>query len=165
MIDFKEWGRLRNGWSKNEYEWVFGFYFDPNSGNGDFFYNTCRKLIEEGIKDEETLEAVFYWLDQGKRWPDWADEMVTTSNHTQTQMTQDPWVLAYCCAVHMGRLDLIEKYRPPFWMFMPDKWAWRRALLGKPNAYWLWRRITPYRWMHSWVYVYYGFMERAYLSA
>lgn len=165
MIDFEKWAILKSGWSSNENDWIMGFYYDPKSGNGDFFYNTCRSIIEDELEDDDyVLEEIFFWLDRGKRWPDWADYLITTKNHKQTDITQDPWIMAYCCAAYLGRYDLIEKYKPGAWVLLPDKWAWRRALLGKPNLYWLWRRITPYRFMQWFVYVFYGFMEKAYLN-
>lgn len=168
MIDWVEWNRLRMGHTLKEKIAVDFFYYDPTSGNGDWAYNTCREIVDRGDRDawsHKALEGVFETLDNGKRWPDYAIPYIDLSlHHEQFRMTQDPWILAYCCAVHLDRKDLIERYKPNFWLFLPDKRAWRRALLGKTNLYWLWRRITPYRWMQHFVYVFYGYMELAYIK-
>jgi len=168
MINVEKWNELRAGHSAKEKVRVLPFYISLGDGNGDLLYNTCRGIID---KDESepwchvALEEVFMCLRAGKRWPTYMVEHIPASAwRDQYDMTQDPWLLAYCCAVHLGREDLISKYKPNFFMFLPDKWAWRRALLGKPNLYWLWRRITPHNWMQDFVYVFYGYMDKAYLD-
>jgi hypothetical protein len=164
MINWQKWERLKASWSAVERTKDGLFYMGPG-GNGDLLYNTARKIIETDDKSEwaySSLEAVFSSLNEGKRWPDSMSDKITTTNHKQTDMTQDPWILAYCCAIHLERTDLIEKYKPGIRIFnLPDKWAWRRALLGKPNLWGLYRRITPHNLMQDFVYVFYGFMERS----
>ena len=102
----------------------------------------------------------------GVRWPDYMKPYIDPGLYgNQYNVTQDPWLLAHCCAVHLKRYDLIEKYKPSIRIFnLPDKWAWRRALLDKPNLWWLWRRILPFGWMQDFVYVFYGYMDETYLK-
>lgn len=164
MINVDRWNELKAGWSAKDRIKLDMFYYHPGSGNGDLLYNTARKIIESGLKGEwehKSLETVFKSLEKGERWPLYMDKYITPTD--RMRMTQDPWILAYCCAIYLDRKDLIEKYKPSIKVFnLPDKWAWRRALLGKWNMYWLWRIVTPHRLLQSFVYVFYGFMDEAY---
>lgn len=165
MINIEKWNKLRAGHTAKPKVRINLFYIDPSSGNGDLEYNTCREIIDGNDTDpwaHYALEEVFIYLEKGMRWPDYMSHLIEPND--QYRMSQDPWLLAYCCAVHLGREDLIRKYKPNFFIFLPDKWAWRRALLGKQNLYWLCRRITPYNWMQHFVYVFYGYMDHAYLN-
>lgn len=165
MINLVKWERLRAGHTTKPKRRENLFYYDPSSENGDILHNTCREIIDRGDQDEwahYSLEEVFICLEKGLRWPNYIAHLIGMND--QTRMTQDPWLLAYCCAVHLDRIDLIEKYKPNLWMFLPDKWAWRRALLSRMNLYWLWRRITPHCLMQHFVYVFYGYMDQAYLK-
>ncbi|MCK5022564.1 MAG: hypothetical protein KAS04_00180 [Candidatus Aenigmarchaeota archaeon] len=166
MINLKKWNKLKARHTAKPKIRVVCFYYDPESGNGDVEYNTCREIIDNDEKyawAHMALEEVFRCLEMGVRWPDYIAHLIKVND--QTRMSQDPWLLAYCCAIHLGRVDLIEKYKPSIKIFnLPDKWAWRRALLGKPNLYWLWRRITSHNWMQHFVYVFYGYMDQAYLA-
>jgi hypothetical protein len=171
MINWDRWEKLRAGHSAKHKEPILLFYISPGNGNGDLLYNTCREIIDKEVNDEwssAALEEVFRCLELGMRWPDYMIPDIpaaTGQGDRQFDMTQDPWILAYCCAVYLDRIDLIEKHKPSIRIFnLPDKWAWRRALLGKPNLYWLWRRITPHRWLQHFVYVFYGYMDKAYLD-
>jgi len=169
MIRKEKFDRLRAGHTAKLKERVLLFYISLGDGNGDLLYNTCREIIDKLERDvwaHASLEEIFIYLELGMRWPDhMIPDIPAHSGGRQFDMTQDPWILAYCCAVHLERYDLIEKYKPSIRIFnLPDKWAWRRALLGKPNMYWLWRRITPHRWMQHFVYVFYGYMDQAYLD-
>jgi len=165
MINLEKWNELIAGHTAKVKVRINLFYYINGNGNGDLEYNTCREIIDKNDTDpwaHFSLEEVFLYLERGLRWPDYMSHLINAGN--QTRMTQDPWLLAYCCAVHLGRQDLIKKYKPNFFMFLPDKWAWRRALLGKQNLYWFWRRVTPHRWMQHFVYVFYGYMDQAYLN-
>jgi len=176
MIGEKKFERLKKDWDEKHRNIVHGFSIDPKSGNGDFAFNSCRDIIRRNDKSNvahEVLEEVFIFLTKGLRWPNWADHMITTTNHKQTDMTKDPWIMAYCCAIHLGRYDLIEKYPPPTEP-VGDKWArwsyfnridmiWYNSLLGRHGYWWLlWiRHLIPV----AHVYVMYGFMEKAYKQA
>ena len=143
-------------------------YITLGDGNGDWAYNTCREIIdrnEKGAFAHMALEEMFRCLEMGVRWPDYMNSLITLGVERQHKMTQDPWILAYCCAVHLDRIDLIERYKPSRGIFsFPDKWAFRRALLGQRNAYRFWRFITQDWLMPDFVYVFYGYMDLAYLK-
>ena len=166
MIKFNKFEKLRSGHSAKLKIRVVVSYISLGDGNGDWAYNTCREIIdrnEKGAFAHMALEEVFRCINEGMRWPDYMNHIIKLSR--QYDMTQDPWILAYCCAVYLDRYDLIEMYKPSIKIFnLPDKWAWRRALLGKPNLYWLWRTITPHILMQDFVYVFYGYMDQAYLK-
>ena len=169
MINIGKFDDLRAGHSVKPKVRINLFYYSCGDGNGDLLYNTCREIIDRGETDPWThaaLEEVFVCLENGERWPDSMAHLIKTDLSKQYKMTQDPWLMAYCCAVHLGRRDLIVKHKPSIKVFnLPDKWAWRRSLLNKPNLYWLWRRITPHNWMQRFVYVFYGYMDQAYKKA
>jgi hypothetical protein len=169
MINWKRWERLRASHTAKKKRRFGYFYLDPNGGNGDLLYNTCREIIDRGDQDawsHRALEEVFMCLEAGVRWPDYMIANVQASHHRdQYDMTQDPWIMAYCCAVHLDRKELIRYHVPSRSIFnLPDKWAWRDALLGKTRAYRFWRRIIPYRFLQDFVYVFYGYMDKAYLD-
>lgn len=168
MIDFYKWNELRAGHTAKPKIRVDLFYISPGDGNGDLLYNTCREIIDRDENDPWThlaLEEVFMTLVMGVRWPVRMNRHITLGEARRLEMTQDPWLLAYCCAVHLNRIDLIEDYKPKFGIFkFPDKRAWRRSLLGKPNLYWFWRRVIPFRFAQDFVYVFYGYMELTYLN-
>ena len=168
MIKLEKWESLRAGHTSKEKIRIRQFYWSKGDGNGDLLYNTCREIIDRDENDEwshKALEKVFMCLDLGIRWTVQMNDMITLGEERRLHMTQDPWLLAYCCAVHLDRKDLIVKYKPSIKIFnLPDKWAWRRSLLNKPNLYWLWRRITPHNWMQHFVYVFYGYMDKSYLN-
>jgi len=169
MINWDLWERLKAPHSAKPKIRVGLFYISPGDGNGDLLSNTCMEIIDKNEHDEWThssLEEVFDCLEEGIRWPDYMIEHIPNAQYRpQDDMTQDPWIFAYCCAVHLDRIDLIERYKPSVRLFnLPDKWAWRRALLGKRNLWWLWRRIIPFRLLQGFVYVFYGYMEKAYLK-
>lgn len=169
MRRYKDWKSRKAGWSccHNRVK-LFLYYFVYGHGNGDLLYNTARKIIEDNDTSEwahASLENIFFYLNLGVRWSECMNQYITLGEERRHHMTQDPWILAYCCAAHLDRYDLIEKYKPSRKIFnLPDKWAWRRALLGKPNLYFIWRVITPTWFMQNFVYVFYGFMDQAYLT-
>jgi hypothetical protein len=114
---------------------------------------------------------IFECLNDGIRWPDEVDYLITTPTHKQTDITKDPWIMAYCCAVHLNRIDLIRAYPPPTEP-TGDKWrkssyfrkpelAWYNALLGDDKK---WKRWS---WLGNFIpvkhtFVMYGFMCQAY---
>lgn len=184
MINKERWNKLREGHSSKVKERVKYFYIHEGSGNGDLLYNTAREIIDRDDHDcwsDDAFDAIFHCLKIGVRWPNYMIPHIpaaTGPGDRQYDMTQDPWILAYCLAVHLGRYHYIRKYKPSCKLFnIPDKWAWRRALLGKPNLWWLWRLFPHtllnkirYTWkgkerglFQDFVYVFYGYMDQAYL--
>jgi len=167
MIKQEKFDRLRAKHTAKPKIRIRLFYYSIGDGNGDLLYNTCREILDRKDTDEwahRALEQVFTCLDLGMRWTVQMNDMIFLGEERRLDMTQDPWILAYCCAVHLNRKDLIEQHKPNFFMFLPDKWAWRRALLSKPNLYWLWRKLTPHNQLQDFVYVFYGYMDKAYLD-
>jgi hypothetical protein len=185
MISQAKFNRLKAEWSSKDRYWWYGWSFGPG-GNGDLLYNTARKIIEEDIDDSDNdgiLENIFACLQSGKRWPDYVQEDITTTNHKQTDLTKDPWIMAYCCAVYLDRWDLIKDNPPPRFsrksmlnllqnkwakwsFFLPNEYAWYKELAGEKNRYSrFWRRFTPYFILPAHTYVLYGFMDKAWKKA
>lgn len=129
-----------------EKEWEFDEYGFYPRGLGDLIYNTLRKIIETNDKNKWAhwaLVASGDLLIQGKRWPDDLDPIGATYR-SQFSMTRDPWVAYYACAMHLDRKQFIFR-KPPWRLYSPEVWAWRRALLGKRNCYRLFRWLSPPR--------------------
>lgn len=180
-INWKKWERLKQPWSEVEREWDLGWCWGPG-GNGDLLYNTARALIEEDeiyLEDHDALVDIFNCLSERKRWPDDVYDWVTTTNHKQTDLTKDPWIMAYCCAVYLKRYDIINLNPPPtrpikavskkwrMWsFFLPWEHAWYKELIGQSKWYSrFWRHIIPiFGCFVNHTYVLIGFMEQAYLK-
>lgn len=180
MIRTKRFNRLKQPWSDVErvlyWYWTVGWSIGPG-GNGDLLYNTARAIIEGDCTDRSahySIVEIFKCLSEGKRWPDDMSQYITTTNHKQTDITKDPWIMAYCCAVYLGRKDLIWKYGPPYTK-VGDKWKrwsyfnwierqWYISLCGGNSHYW-WLRLLPFHiFLPKHTYVLYGFMDQAYLK-
>ena len=117
-------------WSKDDYIKHGYFYIAPGHGNGDLLYNTLRMIIETNDKSDWARTAfleVFMCLLEGLRWPDSMEHIINTKRHTQYDMTHDPWIMFYACAVHLDITWVIE-YKPPFKLYRPTLWAMRRYL-------------------------------------
>ena len=118
----------------------YGFY--PR-GLGDLIYNTLRVIIETDDKSEwvnDSFTQCVQLLRARKRWPDYMNKEWRSTYRSQFSMTRDPWILLYACAIHLGYNNFI-KMKPPLRLYTPHIWAWRRALLDKPNLYCLYRRL------------------------
>lgn len=172
-IDFplKQVGYLYFGEPKEYEKEQYGFY---PLGMGDIIYNTLRKIIEDndtGTWANLAYEKCKRLLRKNKRWPDYMSVAIVYQGHSfaccrlhqwitkqlkklglvkyekyrsQTSMTRDPWVMFYCCAIHLhNRCDI--SFKPPWWLYRPELWSWRRKMLGKWNMYKLWYKLTPAR--------------------
>lgn len=153
-------------WSKTNFvkRWIFYLDKRPTQGNGDLLYNTFRMIIATEDKSEwayRAFEACFDCLAHGERWPDSMSVFVTTTNHRQDQLTRDPFILGYACAVYLDRKQFIESVPIPWYLYRPEVWAWRRALLGKRNCYPFWRWLTPHK-RHEYVKALDRYMNWAY---
>ena len=137
-------------WDKNDYIKVGYFYFAPGHGNGDLLYNTCRKIIETNDKSDWarwSLVKVCCCLSMRIRWPDSMSEKITTTTHTQGQITRDPYILFYACCVYLGRNILIKRLKPPLKLYTPAVWSWRRYLINptwcNKRVWLLWEWVSP----------------------
>jgi hypothetical protein len=176
---------FKDAWSKVERIKIKGFFYGKGKGNGDWGHDNARKIIEDEDQSQDAhrrLEKIFETLWSGKRWPDEFDYLITTTNHTQTDITKDGFILCYACAVYLNRYDLINANPPPTcnknrkhlvqkkwrkWSyFLPNEYAWYKELIGESKAYSrFWRWVTPYFILPAHTYVLYGFMEQAYKQA
>jgi len=116
-------------WDVSNFEKHGYFYLDLSSGNGDLLFNTCRVIIETKDNSDwayRSLIECIDCLDKRKRWPNYMSPMITTTNHTQKQMSRDPYIMAYCCAVWLG-VDVYVAI--PLHLYRPSVWSWRRYLI------------------------------------
>ena len=139
-------------WSVNNFRKQGYFYLDTREwcGNGDLLFNLCRMIIETNDHSEwanEALSEVYYCLETRIRWPDDMAKYVTTTNHKQTDITRDPYILFYCACIHAKTRVWIEWIKPPCNLYRPKMWAWRRYLINPTThngAMWLfWRYFSP----------------------
>jgi len=54
----------------------------------------------------------------------------------QHGMTRDPWVMFYCCAIHLNRPQYL-KFKQQWWLYRPEHWAWRKALVTHKKGWYL----------------------------
>lgn len=137
-----------NGWYRGpEKDWEYDLYGFYPKGLGDLIYNTLRKIIEDGDTSEwaqEAFDRCAVLLIQGKRWPDRLDPLRVKGKkryRSQNRMTRDPWVLFYAACIHLDRREYIY-LKPQWWLWRPNLWALRRALLGWKNNYKFWRGVA-----------------------
>ena len=132
-------------WNVNDFYRKGYFYIsrDPNAGQGDLLYNTCRVIIEKQERDEWTEQAHFriaLCLAQGKRWPDYMSHLITTTTHRQDQMSRDPYILFYTLSLYLGFVEYIEGIPIPWKLFNVGVFSWRRHLVtGSRACYALYR--------------------------
>jgi len=125
-----------------EYD-LFGFY--PR-GLGDLIYNNLRKIIEtDDTSDwaQNVFDRCAILLVLGKRWPDRMEPLHVKGKkkyRSQRDMTRDPWVMFYAACIHLDRREYIQ-LKPQWWLYRPNLWSLRRALLGYRNHYTFWRGV------------------------
>lgn len=115
--------------------------------NYDMLFNTFTRIIEDNDTSEwahEAFDYCFHHMAAGLRWPHALENYVVHKREGQTRMTRDPWIAGYACAVHLKAWTYLA-IKPPWWLWRPEVWAWRRALLGRWNMYKFWRWVTPSR--------------------
>jgi hypothetical protein len=115
--------------------------------NGDFSINSCWYIMETEDRSPwayRVFELIADALSYGKRWPDMASQHITDTR-SQYSVTRDSYIYFYSCSVHLNRMIFVEIIKPPLRLYTPEVWAWRRALLHKPNLFKFWRWITPVR--------------------
>jgi hypothetical protein len=134
-------------WRKENFEAVGFFYLDirEDQGNGDLLYNTFRVIIETDDHSPwayKALERCFDCLVWGIRWPDDMAQYIKVDPVKQYLITRDPWILGYCCAVHLERIQFISASPPQWWLYRPKVWEWRKQLIGDKNCYVFWRKVN-----------------------
>jgi hypothetical protein len=160
--------RVKEGfvYRSNHKTWQKQVYGFEARGMGDLWYNLFRMIILTDDKSEWAVLAFYHaaqWMKLGKRWPDWFNNehiaknrldwtwcnilwklglRPTKKHRWQTRITRDPWIMMYCCAIHLGKLEYL-KLRPQWWLYNVTLWEWRKELLGKRNIYRLLDRIKP----------------------
>ncbi len=54
-----------------------------------------------------------------------------------TKLTRDPYVYLYAACVHLNILQFIEVIQPPWYLFRPSLWVWRKYILHR-TKFWQW---------------------------
>ena len=157
-----------DGWYRGlEKEWEFKLYGFYPKGLGDLIYNNLRKIIEtddtskwaQGIFDKCAVLLV-----QGKRWPDELDPSRVKGRkryRSPWSMTRDPWVMFYAAAIHLDR-RVFHVLKPQWWLWRPELWALRRALLRKSNNFKSFNKISNLFPMKDFVKVLDEYMKYSY---
>ncbi len=149
-------------WRKKSPEWEFFNYGNVMiNSKGDLGSNTMMRIVDSGDDSSWaflSLSAVRDLLLEGKRWPDRMNQDVdaetriewrlsqlkqlllikkTVKYRPQHQMTRDPYIYFYTACIMLGREDLIELVKMPWYLYRPGTWAWRKCLI---NETW-WNRL------------------------
>jgi hypothetical protein len=162
-MNWTKWHKLKAKWDSTERQWIDGWAVGPG-GNGDLIYNTARTIIQERGSDPVTnkmiLLEIFMTLDSGQRWPDYMEPYIKPHVLVRKyDVTRDPWIMAICCAVHLGRYDLLKAFPPPF-KRGPYR-AWYNALMGERDYFRWWLWLPRFIFVNH-TYVFWGFMVHAY---
>jgi len=137
-------------WSKDNFVKHGYFYIDPNSGNGDLIYNTCRMIVETRDNSPWALDAldVCRWcLTYRIRWPNKISRLITSTTHTQEDITRDPYI-AYHTALFVfhdlnpvfGEPEDYDFIMPPWYLWRPNVWGWIRYLKKGGRWHYFWYR-------------------------
>lgn len=171
-------------------EWEVDIWGFSDRGIGDVWYNTLRMIILTDDKSDWAERALFNalsYMKEGKRWGDefqadhkdhiaknridWEFSKLlyklklrsTKKYRPQKGMTRDPWIMLYCCAIHLfGQIKGLPK--PQWWLYRPTVWEWHKALLGRKNLYCLLRLYKP-RKRPDFVHVLDEYMDRFYYES
>lgn len=126
----------------------FGYvYLGDGSGwhsNFDLLFNTFTKIKKDNDTSEwahKAFDYCFHHMAAGLRWPHSLENYIVHKRKGQTKMTRDPWIAGYSCAVHLKAWTYLD-IKMPWKLYRPEVWAWRRALVGKPNLYLFWRWLN-----------------------
>ena len=136
--------------------WKDGFFWrHPSSGDaGDLIFNTLARIIDMNDKSEWAKCSLLECMDLllvDKRWPDRLNQENTAKNRLQwwfgkgytrpqDDMTRDPYVAFYCCALFLGFSNWIEMVPIPWYCFSPGVSWWRHKLMRpRKKPWWRWR--------------------------
>ncbi len=138
---------------------LMNYGFNPE-GMGDCISRT----MDEARKNKDARHIMTCWklLRKRKRWPDelqeinkdriannmcevWWSKIIQTPARPclyrpQNNMTRDPYFYFYATCVVFGCISLMESIKPPWWLFSPPLWTWRRYIItGKRK--WLYKLV------------------------
>jgi len=162
MTDFYKDGYF---YRKPGHEWEKDLYGEDVNGKGDLFPNTCRKIADDKDKSEWARRSLLYtriFLKQGLRWPNrmwqkidantrirwrwsqlckWLYLVSKVKYRSQNSITRDPWIYFIVACVVTGNERYMDDIKPPWYLFNPGVWTWRRYLItGK--GLWLYYFLT-----------------------
>ena len=133
---------------------LMNYGFNPE-GMGDCISRTMDEARKN--KDYRYLVNCYYLLCERKRWPDelnndriaknkiaelWSLLIQTLTRpclyRPQSNITRDPYFYFYAACVVLDCKHLIEIVKPPWWLFSPPLWLWRRYIItGKGKRLYL----------------------------
>jgi len=136
-----------NGWYRDiKKDGDVDYYGFSPRGLGDLLFNNLVKIIKDNDKSmwaQKVFDKSVVLLIQGKRWPDKMNPPKTKGKknyRSQYSMTRDPWVMFYAACIHFEKREFIS-LKPQWWLYRPELWSLRKALLGKKNSYKFWSSL------------------------
>jgi len=160
MIYYKKHGVLLH----ETRDWEWEKYKADIEGKGDCENNSLDVVIDylQGKKNEhyqianrEEAEQLVLrckeLLERGRRWPEELDNNeLDYLYRSPYSLTRDAYVRLYVAAKlffwrgwqrDVNWEKIIKDIKPPNKLYTPTFWSWRKALLGKKNCYWFWRKF------------------------
>jgi len=149
MIYYKKHGVLLH----ETRDWEWEKYGQDIQGKGDCIVNTMWVVIrylrgestpEYQIKDigeaVELIERCGVLLTMGRRWPKELNSPADCAYRYYYSLTRDPFIYQISAEFILDpkRAIIIDI---PIPLYTPTVWSWRKALLGKKNCYWFWRKF------------------------
>lgn len=145
------------------------FWRHPGSGDyGDLIFNTMSRIIDMEDKTDwaySSLKECADLLKIDKRWPDRFNELEDAKNvvvyrwnmflkwlgvdkeypeRAQNDMTRDPYIAFYCCAMFLGEDHYIKEIKIKWYTYSPGTFRWRKRLIGNKKPNWV-NRLEYYR--------------------
>lgn len=112
-------------WEKHKHGWLRRSPY-PDSGVGDFIYNTCTKHVIDNDNSDWARLSFLYCeklLIGGYRWPEEFGEIY--GKRRRDDLSWDPLVGYAVCAKFMD-FEIIAE--PPWYLWPPSYWVWWKRL-------------------------------------
>ena len=94
------------------------------------FYNKYKFKLLKWI-------GIYKWLDNkesklAKKAYQWSRVKLRSRN----DMTKDPYIAVFACAMFLGKLNVIEEISIPYYLYRPSTWSWHRYLKDPTEENW-----------------------------
>jgi hypothetical protein len=149
MIIWQKVGRFyrRKGYGRDDliYNNMVKIVYDKDLSPWAFeCFEACAELLHGRNRwpqwmDEPTdCKSIIGWWMYGRlqriEWWLWDHNVgIKLIYHKRTRyrkdMTRDPYIAFYRCAVHLNRVQFVETIKMPIRLWRPEVWKWKRRLL------------------------------------
>jgi len=109
-------------------DFIRGTTWDGKPAKGDLIFETCQHAMFH--RDYAMLNACKLLLIKRRRWPKRMDEPDGIEHRNPRGMTRDPYYMFWVACVEMDRVEWIAEVKPPWYIWRPNFWAFRRFLIN-----------------------------------